>query len=107
MTVAELRAAYLAAADAGLIMGKGGRAKRASTLYIDRGRIERPILPLLGRRLVKDLQPSDVMRFVRDVQTGKTAADVKRACEGESSSRVALPLRRGRSACSEAFSLTP
>ena len=82
MTMAELCAAYLVAADAGLIMGKGGRAKRASTLYIDRGRIERHILPLLGRRLVKDLQPSDVARFVRDVQTGKTAADVKTGLRG-------------------------
>ncbi|GJE40444.1 tyrosine-type recombinase/integrase [Methylobacterium persicinum] len=82
MTVAELCAAYLAAADAGLIMGKGGRAKRASTLYVDRGRIERHITPLLGRRLVKDLQPSDVARFLRDVQAGKTAADVKTGLRG-------------------------
>jgi integrase len=82
MTVAELCDAYLVAADKGLIMGKGGVAKRASTLYVDRGRIERHIKPLLGRRLVKDLQASDVARFVRGVQAGKTATDVKTGPRG-------------------------
>ncbi|MFF9552747.1 tyrosine-type recombinase/integrase [Methylobacterium fujisawaense] len=83
MTVAELCDAYLAAADRGLIMGKGGQAKKASTLYVDRGRIERHIKPLLGRRLVAELTTPDVQRFVRDVQAGKTAGVVKTGFRGK------------------------
>ncbi|MEA1834376.1 integrase arm-type DNA-binding domain-containing protein, partial [Methylobacterium durans] len=83
LTVAELCDQYLTAADKGLIMGKGGKAKKASTLYVDRGRIERHIKPLLGSRLVKDLIAADVQRFVRDVQAGKTAAVVKTGLRGK------------------------
>jgi integrase len=64
-------------------MGKGGMPKKPSTLYVDRGRIERHVLPLLGKRLVKDLQASDIARFVRDVQSGKTAAVVKTGLRGK------------------------
>lgn len=73
LTVAELCANYLAATDRGLIMGKRGAPKKASTLAVDRGRIARHIVPLLGRKLVKDLTTADINRFVRDVTSGKTA----------------------------------
>jgi integrase len=64
---------YLDASDRGLILGKGGRPKRSSTIYTDRGRISRHILPLLGTRLVQDLHQSDIHRFIRDVASGRTA----------------------------------
>jgi integrase len=83
ITVAELCDAYLTAADKGLIMGKGGLAKKASTLYVDKGRIERHIKPLLGRRLVAELTAPDIQRFVRDVQAGKTAGVVKTGFRGK------------------------
>ncbi len=83
MTVADLCTAYVTAAEAGLIMGKGGQAKKTSTLYVDRGRIERHIKPLLGKRLVRDLTPVDVQRFVRDVQAGKTAVVEKTGFRGK------------------------
>lgn len=83
LTVADLCTSYLAAAESGLVMGKGGAPKKSSTLYVDRGRIERHVLPLLGKRLVKDLQASDIARFVRDVQSGKTAAVVKTGLRGK------------------------
>jgi integrase len=73
MTVAELCDRYLVAAELGLVIGKRGRPKKASTLSTDRGRIERHIKPLLGRRLVMDLTQSDISRFIRDVSSGKTA----------------------------------
>lgn len=73
MTVKELCERYLEAADKGLLLGKGGLPKKASTLSSDRGRIARHIIPLLGTRLVRDLQQSDVSRFLRDVIGGKTA----------------------------------
>ncbi|WIJ24983.1 tyrosine-type recombinase/integrase [Devosia sp. RR2S18] len=74
LTVAQLCDQYITTAQQGLILGKGGRPKKASTLATDLGRIERHIKPLLGRKLVIDLRQADVTRFVRDVTAGKTAA---------------------------------
>jgi len=82
MTVRQLCRAYLEAAGKNLIIGKGGRPKKSSTLYIDRGRIERHILPVLGGRPVRDLKTPDITRFMRDVAGGKTAADIKTGFRG-------------------------
>lgn len=79
MNVRQLCETYLDALDRGLILGKGGRPKRSSTIYTDRGRIARHILPLLGSKLVQDLQSSDIHRFIRDVSSGKTAVIEKTA----------------------------
>ena len=73
LTVRELCERYLAACEAGLILGKGNRPKKASTLYTDTGRINGHIIPLLGSRRVIDLKPVDIKRFVKDVASGKTA----------------------------------
>lgn len=73
LTVRELCERYLEAAESGLIMGKGNRPKKPSTLYVDRGRIARHIIPLLGSKLVRDIGQADVNRFIRDVASGKTA----------------------------------
>ena len=73
ITMADLCDAYLEAADNGLIFGKRGTPKKASTLATDRGRIERHIKPLLGKKLVKDLVQADINRFMRDIAKGKTA----------------------------------
>ncbi|MBO4169699.1 tyrosine-type recombinase/integrase [Cereibacter azotoformans] len=77
ITLAELCDDYLKAADKGLILGKGGRSKKASTLVTDRGRIARHIKPLLGRKLVIDITRADVAGLVRDVIAGKTAVKGK------------------------------
>lgn len=76
-TVAELCDDYLIAAAKGHIITKRGAVKKASTLVSDRGRIERHIKPLLGKKLVRDVTNVDVERFLRDVANGRTAADVK------------------------------
>jgi integrase len=60
----------------------GVNGKSASTLATDKGRIERHIKPLLGRKRVKDLNVNDIKKFIRDVATGKTAADVKTGKHG-------------------------
>ena len=73
LTVKELCERYLAPADKGLILGKGDRPRKASTLYTDHGRIARHVLPLLGTKRVEDLKPADVNRFIRDVASGNTA----------------------------------
>ncbi|MCA3456206.1 MAG: integrase arm-type DNA-binding domain-containing protein [Rhodobacter sp.] len=81
-TVKDLCTDYLSAAEAGDVRGRGGKAKRASTLAVDRGRIDRHILPLIGHRAVRDLKPSDVRAFFTAVKAGKTAKDVKTGPRG-------------------------
>jgi integrase len=82
ITVKELCERYLRDAETGLILGKGRRPKKASTLIIDKSRIHRHIIPLLGTRRVKDVGQSDVNRFIRDVISGKTKADIKTKLHG-------------------------
>ena len=77
MSVKTLCQEYLSAAEKGLVLGKRKRPKKASTLATDRGRIDRHIVPLLGKKAVRDVAAADVTRFMRDVACGKTAADVK------------------------------
>lgn len=77
LTVTELCERYLEAAAKGLILGKRGAPKKASTLVADRSRIGAHIIPLLGGRKVMDLSRTEVTRFMRDVAAGKAARDVK------------------------------
>ncbi|MEH2576504.1 tyrosine-type recombinase/integrase [Bradyrhizobium sp. AZCC 1708] len=77
MTVEELAREYLEKAGRGLIFTRRGEAKKATTLYSDKGRIERHIIPLIGKRTVKDFTSADGGRFLRDIISGKSAADVK------------------------------
>ena len=53
--IKELCTRYFADPQAGLILGKGGRPKKPSTITTDAGRIEHHIVPLVGARQVKDL----------------------------------------------------
>jgi integrase len=82
MTVDQLCRFYLEVADRGLILGKRGQPKKASTIYVDRGRIARHILPLLANRKVRDLTTPEIARFMRDVAAAKTADDVKTGFRG-------------------------
>ncbi|WP_240904464.1 hypothetical protein [Rhodobacter sp. SGA-6-6] len=55
LTIKGLCDLYVGDLKAGLILGKGGRPKKTSTSTVDFGRIERRIVPLIGKRRVKDL----------------------------------------------------
>ena len=68
MTVAQLCDEYLL---------EGCDAKKASTLATDKGRIERHIKPLLGRKRIGEVTRANIEQFLRDVAKGKTAADFK------------------------------
>jgi integrase len=77
ITVGDLCVEYLTKAEAGLIIGRKGLPKKASTLAIDRGRIARHIVPLLRKKPLKDLTSADIRRFLEAVMSGKTAATVR------------------------------
>jgi integrase len=76
-TVAELCDAYLADAKAGRLLTRRKTAKKASTLAIDYGRVERHIKPLLGRRAVTAVTRDDIETLLHDIAGGKTAGRTK------------------------------
>ncbi|WP_198022759.1 MULTISPECIES: site-specific integrase [unclassified Methylosinus] len=80
-TVAELADLYLADATSGKILRRG-KAKKASTLATDKGRVERHIKPQLGSLKVKAVTRLDVERFYNAVASGETAATVKTGKHG-------------------------
>ncbi|WP_366866934.1 hypothetical protein [uncultured Roseobacter sp.] len=55
VTVRELCQKYIANMKAGLVLGKGGRPKKATTVATDSGHIRGHIIPLLGTRRMKDI----------------------------------------------------
>ena len=99
LTVADFVPEYLTKVERGLIFTKRGDAKRASTFRSDQGRIEHHIIPLLGKRSVKDLTPADVRKFVQDMIVGKTAREVKKPNGRRASFAVEPGLRHVHRAC--------
>lgn len=77
ITVKGLCELYIVDLDAGLILGKGGRPKKPGTVVTDKGRIRRHIIPLIGKRKVRDVTKADVNKLLKDVMAGKTATVVK------------------------------
>lgn len=77
ITVKELCALYLRDLEAGLILGKGGRPKKSTTIGTDTGRIIRHIIPLIGARRVKDITRADVNKVLKDIMAGMTRASIK------------------------------
>jgi integrase len=73
MTVAQLCDEYFA---------DGCEHKKASTVANDKGRVERHIKPLLGRKRIGEVARADIERFMRDVANGKTAVEEKTGKHG-------------------------
>lgn len=73
ISVAELCDRYLE---------EGTITKKPSTIATDKGRIERHIKPLLGRKKAADVTRGDIQRFLQDVANGKTATDVRTGLRG-------------------------
>ena len=90
MTVRELCNLYLA---------EGCATKKPSTLFIDRGRIERHIKPLLGHKQAQSITRSDIERFLRDIAAGKTARVEKTRPRGRAN------VRGGKGTANRAVSL--
>jgi len=75
-TFAEFCDRYLKDAEEGLVRYRG-QPKKPSTIATDRGRIERHIKPLLGRKLLKNITTGDIEAFMYDVAEGATKSDFK------------------------------
>ena len=58
-------------------MKHGTGTKKASTLATDRGRIDRHIIPLLGKKKVNQVTQADIRRFLSSVAKGETATSIK------------------------------
>jgi integrase len=80
-TLAEFCEDYLRDAHDGKVTYRG-RPKKASTLAVDVGRIRRHIIPLLGKKTVREISPDDVTKFMHAVRLGKTATTVKTGPRG-------------------------
>lgn len=80
-TISELCDDYMRDAEAGLVTYRR-KPKRASTLGVDRGRIERHIKPLLGETAVSDVTKRDIERVMHAVRLGKTSVTVKTGPRG-------------------------
>ncbi len=81
LTLKDFCDVYLEDAHNGLVTYRG-RPKKASTLAVDEGRICRHIVPILGRKLVRDITLDDVSSFMHSVRLGKTAATIKTGPRG-------------------------
>ena len=82
LTVAELCDRYFEDALAGRVRTRSKAAKKASTLTIDRGRIDRHIKPLIGSMSVGSVTRHDVEKFLHDVAEGRTAGKTKTKSRG-------------------------
>jgi integrase len=73
ITIREACTWYLENAEAGTILGRKHRPIKASTLAMDRSRIETHIVPLIGARQVRALRIADIEKMQMDIVAGKTA----------------------------------
>jgi integrase len=73
LTISELCQVYLE---------EGCAHKKPTTVEIDAGRIKRHIVPMLGRKKVRELDRRDVDKLLKDVADGKTATDERTRARG-------------------------
>ena len=78
LTLGELCDRYLADAEAGRLLIRGGRIKKPRTLATDRGMIEGHIKPLLGRQTVASVTRADVETFMHAIASGETKRDARK-----------------------------
>lgn len=83
LTVGELCDQYMEAAKAGLVTTRFKRPKRASTVAIDVGRVNRHIKPLVGELRTDRLTRIEVQRLADAIAQGKTATTVKTGIRGK------------------------
>jgi integrase len=77
ITIREVCNWYMENAESGKILGRKHRPIKASTLAMDRSRIETHIVPLIGTRQVRALRIADIEKMQMDIVAGKTAKSRK------------------------------
>ncbi len=82
-TVKALCEEYLEAGRKGLVLTRFKRAKRASTIAIDAGRVSRHIVPLIGSKVASEITFPEVQRMADDIAAGKTAGEFKTKARGK------------------------
>lgn len=93
MSVSEVCDWYLEQGDAGRILGRNRRPIKASTLHMDRSRIETHIKPLLGSHLVGGLTLHDIEGMQADIAAGKSARGRKKGRGGRSTGGAGVASR--------------
>jgi integrase len=93
VSVSEVCDWYLEQAEVGRILGRNRRPIKASTLHMDRSRIETHIRPLLGSRLVSGLTLHDIEGMQADIAAGKSARGRKKGRGGRSTGGAGVASR--------------
>ena len=93
MSVSEVCDWYIEQAEEGRILGRNRRPIKASTLHMDRSRIETHIKPLLGSRLVSGLTLHDIEGMQADIAAGKSARGRKKGRGGRSTGGAGVASR--------------
>jgi integrase len=73
ITIGEICDWYLREAGEGRILGRRNRPIKASTLAMDRSRVETHIRPLIGAKQMRSLRLGDIEGMQADIARGKTA----------------------------------
>lgn len=74
LTIGDVCDWYLEQVEAGRLLGRRRMPIKASTVRMERSRIDCHIRPLLGRRKVDGLKPADIEAMQADIAAGKSAA---------------------------------
>jgi len=83
MTIAEVCDWYLEQAESGRLLGRHGRPIKASTIAMDRSRIETHVKPLVGKKPVRALTVHDIEEMQAYIAARKTAKPKPAPKEGE------------------------
>jgi integrase len=81
-TIAQLCDLYFRDAMAGRVRTRTKAPKKATTLAIDRGRIDRHIKPLIGAMNMTAVTRRDVEKLLHDIADGKSAGRTKTKARG-------------------------
>ena len=73
ITVSQVCDWYLEQAEAGRILGRKGRPIKASTIAMDRSRIQTHVKPLIGKKPIRSLSAHDIEEMQADIAAGKLA----------------------------------
>ena len=76
-TISDVTDWYLNQATAGRLLGRRGNPIKASTVAMDRSRIETHVRPLIGKKAVSSLSAADFEAMQADIVAGRTAEVAK------------------------------